>query len=54
MDIFNTVSEGVAEKGMPAWSRQLTPAELRQVVVFVGTMRGTNVPGKAPEGQLVP
>lgn len=54
MDIYNTVSEGVAEKGMPAWSRQLTPAELRQVVVFVGTLRGTNVVGKAPEGEAVP
>jgi cytochrome c oxidase cbb3-type subunit 3 len=54
MDIFNVVSEGVAAKGMPAWSRQLTPAELRQVVVFVGTLRGTNVPGKAPEGEAVP
>lgn len=54
MDIHNTVSEGVAAKGMPAWSRQLTPAELRQVVVFVGTLRGTNVVGKAPEGEAVP
>jgi len=54
MDIYNTVSEGVAAKGMPAWSRQLTPAELRQVVVFVGTLRGTNVVGKAPEGEAVP
>jgi cytochrome c oxidase cbb3-type subunit III len=54
MDIFNTVSEGVAAKGMPAWSRQLTPAELRQVVAYVGTLRGTNVPGKAPEGTEIP
>lgn len=54
MDIFHTVSEGVAEKGMPAWSRQLTPAELRQVVAFVGSLRGTNVQGKAPEGEVVP
>lgn len=54
MDIFNTVSEGVAAKGMPAWSRQLTPAELRQVVAYVGTLRGTHVPGKAPEGAQIP
>lgn len=54
MDIYHTVSEGVAAKGMPEWSRQLSPAELRQVVVFVGTLRGTNVPGKAPEGEAVP
>jgi cytochrome c oxidase cbb3-type subunit III len=54
MDVFHTVSEGVAAKGMPAWSRQLTPAELRQVVAFVGTLRGTNVAGKAPEGTPAP
>lgn len=50
MDIYKVVAEGVLEKGMPAWDRQLTPAELRQVVAFVGSIRGTNVPGKAPEG----
>jgi cytochrome c oxidase cbb3-type subunit III len=53
MDIYSTVSEGVTEKGMPAWSRQLTPTELRQVVAFVGTLRGKDIPGKAPEGALV-
>lgn len=52
MDIYGVVSEGVAEKGMPAWSRQLSPAELRQVVAFVGTLRGKNMPGKAPEGNV--
>ena len=51
MDVYNVVSEGVVAKGMPAWSRQLTPAELRQVVAFVGTLRNTNIEGKAPEGQ---
>jgi hypothetical protein len=35
---------------MPAWGRLLTPIELRKVVAFVGTQRGKNVPGKAPEG----
>lgn len=54
MDIYHVVSEGVLEKGMPAWNRQLTPAELRQVVAFAATLVGTNVPGKAPEGQKVP
>lgn len=54
MDIYKTVGEGVPAKGMPAWNRQLTPAELRQVVAFVGSLRGTNVEGKAPEGEPVP
>lgn len=52
MEIYHTVSEG-AQNGMPAWNRQLTPAELRQVVAFVGTLRGTNVAGKEPQGTVV-
>ncbi len=54
MDLYKVIGEGVPAKGMPAWSRQLTPAELRQVVAFVGTLRGTNVEGKAPQGDSVP
>ncbi len=50
MDIHKVVGEGVAAKGMPAWNRQLTPIELSKVVAFIGSLRNTNVPGKAPEG----
>jgi len=53
MDIHQTVSNGVLAKGMPAWSKQLTPVELKQLVAYVGTLRGSNVPGKAPEGAEV-
>ncbi len=53
MDIYNVVSEGIPAKGMPAWSRQLTPTELRQVVAYVGTLRGTNIEGKPPEGEPI-
>ncbi|HET7545271.1 MAG TPA: cbb3-type cytochrome c oxidase N-terminal domain-containing protein [Polyangiaceae bacterium] len=53
-DIYTVVDEGVAAKGMPAWGRQLSPIELRKVVAFVGTLRGTNVPGKPAEGTAVP
>jgi cytochrome c oxidase cbb3-type subunit III len=53
MDIYGVVNEGVQAKGMPAWGRQLTPIELGKVVAYVGTLRNTNVPGKAPEGQKV-
>jgi cytochrome c oxidase cbb3-type subunit III len=52
MEIYGVVSEGVLEKGMPAWNRQMKPEELRAVVAFVGTLRGTKVEGKAPEGTL--
>ena len=53
-DIYGVVDAGVPAKGMPAWGRQLTPIELRKMVAFVGTLRGTNVAGNAPEGTIVP
>lgn len=49
-EIFNVIDQGVLAKGMPAWSRQLSPIEVRKLAAFVGTQRGKNVPGKAPEG----
>jgi len=52
-DIFETVAKGVLAKGMPAWEKQLSPQELADVVAFVGTLRGKNIPGKAAEGKKV-
>jgi cytochrome c oxidase cbb3-type subunit III len=53
MDIYAVVNDGVQAKGMPPWGRQLTPIELGKVVAYVGTLRNTNAPGKAPEGHKV-
>jgi cytochrome c oxidase cbb3-type subunit 3 len=54
MDIYQAASEGFPSKGMPPWNRQLTPQQLREVAAYVGSIRGLNVPGKAPEGTEVP
>lgn len=51
MDLFKTVSEGVAAKGMPAWQNQLGPSRVMSVVSYVMTIENTNVKGKAPEGE---
>lgn len=53
MNIYEVVSQGVLEKGMPAWQSQLEPGELRKLVAFVGTLRGKNLPGKPPQGERV-
>jgi cytochrome c oxidase cbb3-type subunit 3 len=53
LDIFHTVSEGVADKGMPAWKMQLSPVQVRELAAFVGSIRRQHLPGKAPEGTLV-
>ncbi|MBU2502946.1 c-type cytochrome [bacterium] len=50
MQMLNVVREGVAAKGMPAWMNQLGPTRTQTVVAYVLTLRSTEVPGKAPEG----
>lgn len=54
MTIYQTVQHGVPEKGMPPWEPVLGPDGTRQAVAYVLTLRGTNVPGKAPEGDPMP
>jgi cytochrome c oxidase cbb3-type subunit III len=50
--IFKTISQGVPEKGMPAWAPQLGPDRTQAVTAYVISLRGTNVPnGKAPQGE---
>jgi cytochrome c oxidase cbb3-type subunit III len=50
MDLFEIVSTGRPQKGMPTWSKTLRPVEVAQVAVFAGTLRNTNVPGRPPQG----
>jgi cytochrome c oxidase cbb3-type subunit III len=49
--ILKVVSEGVLEKGMPAWEKQLRPEDLASVVAYLSTITGTNLPGKPPQGE---
>jgi cytochrome c oxidase cbb3-type subunit 3 len=51
-DIHNIVVKGVPEKGMASWGRQLGPDRVDAVVSHVLTLRGRNLPGKEPEGDL--
>jgi cytochrome c oxidase cbb3-type subunit III len=52
MDHYKVVTEGVPGKGMAAWGNQLGPTRVEAAVAYVLSIGGTNVPGKAPEGQL--
>lgn len=51
--IWKVVTAGVAAKGMPAWGPMLGPDKVEQVVSYVLTLKGKNLPGKAAEGPLV-
>ena len=53
LEIHKTVTDGVPAKGMAAWGRQLGPKRVEAVVSYVLTLRGTNAPGKGPEGVAV-
>ena len=52
LDIHRTITNGVTEKGMAAWGNQLGPRRVKEVVAFMLTLKGTHVPGKAPQGEL--
>lgn len=52
-EIYKVVWEGVLQKGMPSWGKTMTPEQLDSVVAYVGSIRNTNVPGKAPQGTVV-
>jgi len=51
-DIFKTVKYGT-NKGMQAWNKMLTPAEIQDVSSFIWYMEGTNPPNpKEPQGEV--
>lgn len=51
-DIHEIVTNGVTAKGMPPWAPILGEQGVREVVAYVLTLLNTQVPGKAPEGEL--
>jgi cytochrome c oxidase cbb3-type subunit 3 len=52
-EIYKSVSGGFVEKGMPSWLPTLGAERTRQVVSFVLTQRGKNIPGKEPQGDRI-
>lgn len=54
IDILGVVRSGVTEKGMPAWSESLSDSDIKSVVAFVSSKRGSNpANAKAPQGEKV-
>ncbi len=52
-EIQHVIREGVPAKGMIAWKEMMKREEIDQTVAFIWSIRNTNVPGKAPEGEPV-
>ena len=54
MQILETITEGVPEKGMEAWGEKLSALTIRKLAAFVTTLAGTNPPNpKEPQGERV-
>lgn len=52
LDIYKVVADGVVAKGMPPWKATLGDKATKDVVAYVLTLKGLNLPGKAPEGSV--
>jgi len=51
-EIYKTIVDGVPEKGMLAWKKQLPPGQLMAMAAYVGTLQGSNPPNpKPPQGK---
>lgn len=51
-DIYETLVNGVTDKGMPAWEGRLSQKEIVSVVAYIRSLRGTNPPdAKEKEGE---
>jgi cytochrome c oxidase cbb3-type subunit 3 len=51
-EIYTVVNEG--RRKMPPWGKKLSPAAVLKVAAYVGSIRETQLPGKKPEGELLP
>ncbi len=53
VNIYKIIKNGVVEKGMAAWGKQISPQDIQVVASYIMTLHGTNPPnGKKPEGQI--
>ena len=52
-EVFHTVTNGVPDKGMQAWGKTFSPADIKNLASFVLSLQGTNpANAKAPQGNL--
>lgn len=53
--IYQTIADGVPDKGMQPWKMQLPPVQVLAMAAYVDTLRGSDPPGaKAPQGEKEP
>lgn len=52
-EIVKSVTDGFAEKGMPAWGPILGAEKVKRVAAYVISLKGKNLPGKEPQGDAL-
>jgi cytochrome c oxidase cbb3-type subunit 3 len=51
-DVFKTIKYGVTDKGMQAWEKTYSTAQIKNIARYIKTLAGTNPPNaKAPQGE---
>lgn len=53
-DVTDVIRKGRNFGAMPAWENRLQPREIAVLGAYVLSLRGTNVPGREPQGQPIP
>lgn len=53
-DIHKVITNGAANGAMPAWGQRFNKNEIVLLSAYVAEMRGTNVAGRLPEGEVPP
>lgn len=54
VDFIDVITNGRKNGAMPAWANRLRPNEIIVVGAYSKSLRGKNLPGKAPEGDVLP
>jgi cytochrome c oxidase cbb3-type subunit 3 len=52
-DFVDVIGKGRNNGAMPAWENRLRPKEITLLAAYVASLRGTNQPGRGPEGQRI-
>src|SRR5271166_729105 len=53
-DIAEVIKNGAAGGSMPSWRARLHPNEVILMAAYVAGLRGKNLKGRGPEGELIP
>jgi cytochrome c oxidase cbb3-type subunit 3 len=52
-NIFETIKNGVVEKGMPAWGKSMSAKDVKAAAFYIMSLQGSKpVDAKAPQGEL--